>query len=182
MRKIRRTIVILVLLTLTAGGAFAQFAPEGEAPQGNPPQPGLAPSPEPVEVTLEDGELEQFARALIEVQIIQQDAQVAIQEVLDESDFDMMRFQEIHQSMMMEQGLPENVDESEEEEYETVLNEIQDVEMDAAADMEDAVVDQDLAVERFNEIAAAVPQDNELAEELNTLAAGIIEEDYADEF
>lgn len=167
---------------MAAGGAFAQFAPEGQAPPGNPPQPELAPSPEPVEVTLEDGELEQFTRALIEVQIIQQDAQVAIQEVLDGSDIDTMRFQEIHQSMMMQQSLPEDVSENEEQEYEAVITEIQDVEVEAATDMENAVVDQELAVERFNEIAEAIPHDNELAEELNTLAAAIIEEDYADQF
>lgn len=173
---------IVMLLALGGALSFAQFAPEGQAPPGGQDAPGLAPAPAPVEVDLEDGELERFTRALIEVQIIQQEAQVEIQQVIDASSLDMMRFQELHQSMMMQQGLPADVADNEEAEYETVIADIQDLEVGAATEMEDAVVNQELAVERFNEIAEAIPHDPDLAEELNALAAVIIEEDYSGEF
>ncbi len=174
MNVTRRTMVFaLGLILVTSGFVFGQFAPE---------QPGMAPEPAPVEVSLEEGELERFTRALIEVQLIQQEAQLEIQQVLDASDLDMMRFQELHQAMMTQQALPQDVSESEEQQYEQAIADIQDVEMSAASHMEGVVVDQELAVERFNEIAEAIPHDPELAEELNELAAVLIEQEYSDRF
>ena len=171
--KMTRTIALAsVLSVLAAGLALGQMGP---ADQG---MPGMQEAPE---VELEDGELEQFAEALVDVQFIQQDAQMEVQGVIEDSDLTIERFQEIYQSEMMGaqmggQEMDVDVSDDEQASYDEAIDIIEEIEMGAAEEMEAAVADQDFSVERFNTLAQSIPQNPELAQELNEIAQQIMQE------
>ncbi len=161
---------------LTAAVVIALVGLPAIAQQQMPMQPDAP------EVDVDDAELEQFAEALVDVQIAQQDAQMEVQEIIEGSDLDMQRFQEIYQQEMApamgaEAEAPE-VEASDEEqaEYDRVLEEVEAVEMESMQEMENVVEDRGMNVERFNELAQGVPQDPELSQELNEMTQEIMQE------
>ena len=163
-----------MLSVLAAGLALGQMGPADQG-QG---MPGMQQAPE---VELEDGELEKFAEALVDVQFIQQDAQMEIQSLIEDSDLSIERFQEIYQSQMMGQqmgGQEMDVDVSDDEQasYDEAIEIIEEIEIGAAEEMEQAVADQGIDVERFNTLAQSIPQDPELAQELNEIAQEMMQE------
>ncbi len=168
-----RIIALASALSIVAAGlAMGQMGP------GDQGVPEMQQAPE---IDLEDGELEQFAEALVDVQFIQQDAQMEVQGVIEDSDLSIERFQEIYQSEMMGQqmgGQEMDADVSDEEQvaYDQALEVIEDIEMSAAEEMEQAVADQDMSVERFNTLAQGIPQNPELAQELNEIAQQLMQE------
>lgn len=170
LQKVSAAIAIIALVG--AGVAFAQ-----EDPDMDPEEPGMpGMQPEVPEVELEDDELERFAEALVDVQMIQQEAQVEVQEVIDDSPLSIERFQEIYQGEMAPEMGEVDVDDDEQLAFDEALDTIEQIEIDAAAEMEAAVDDQDLDVERFNLLAQAIPQDPELSQELNEIAQEIMQE------
>ncbi|MFP4643407.1 MAG: DUF4168 domain-containing protein [Spirochaetales bacterium] len=166
--------IATVISVLAAGLAVAQMGP---AQQG----PGMPQMQEAPELDLEDGELEQFAEALVDVQFIQQDAQTEVQGVIEDSDLSIERFQEIYQGTTMGAqpgGEEQDIDISDDEQaaYDQALETIEEIEMGAAEDMEQAVSDRELSVDRFNTLAQGIPQNPDLAQELNEIAQQIMEE------
>ena len=165
-----------ILKVLTAVIALALVGMPALAQQQMPQQP------EAPEVDVDDAELEQFAEALVDVQIAQQDAQMEVQGIIEGSDLDMQRFQEIYQQEMAPamgaEGEAPEVEASDEEqaEYDRVLEEVESVEMESMEEMEDLVEDRGMNVERFNELAQGVPQDPELAQELNEMTQELMQE------
>lgn len=163
LRNVLTSIAVIVLLT--GGIAVAQQQPD---------MPGM--QPEAPEVDLEDGELERFAEALVDVQMIQQDAQVDVQEIIDDSPLSIERFQEIYQGEMAPEMGEVEVDDEEQVAFDDALDKIEEIEIDAADEMEQAVAEQELDVERFNLLAQAIPQDPDLSQELNEIAQEIMQE------
>lgn len=176
--NIKRVLVLTMGMSLLfAGIAFGQMQdPEAEEgmPEGEEGMPGMQQAPD---VDVDDDELERFAEALVDVQMIQQDAQVDVQEAVEESGIEMQRFQEIHQGQMAPDAQGE-VDASDEEQsaYDDAISNIEEIETAAAEEMEEAVADHDFETDRFNTLAQAIPQDPELSQELNEIAQEIMQE------
>lgn len=169
--NIKRVLVLTMGMSLLfAGIAFGQM----QQPEGEEGMPGMQQAPD---VDVDDDELERFAEALVDVQMIQQDAQVDVQEAVEESGIEMQRFQEIHQGQMAPDAQGE-VDASDEEEsaYDDAISNIEEIETAAAEEMEEAVADHDFETDRFNTLAQAIPQDPELSQELNEIAQEIMQE------
>lgn len=178
MVNMKRVLVLTMGISLLfAGIAFGQMQqPEGQQP-GQPGMPDMQQAPD---VDVDNQELERFAEALVDVQMIQQDAQGDVQDAIADSHLEMERFQEIHQGQMapQAQGQSGETDVSSEEQsaYDDAISDIQEIEMGAAEEMEEAVVDQGFEVERFNMLAQAIPQDPELSQQLNEIAQEIMQE------
>ncbi len=170
LRNVLTSIAVIALLT----GGFAVAQEDPDDPGMDPEMPGM--QQEAPDVDLEDGELERFAEALVDVQMIQQDAQVDVQEIIDDSPLSIERFQEIYQGEMAPEMGEVDVDDDEQVAFDDALEEIEAIEIDAADEMEEAVADQQLDVERFNLLAQAIPQDPELSQELNELAQEIMQD------
>ncbi|MFP4644668.1 MAG: DUF4168 domain-containing protein [Spirochaetales bacterium] len=173
MSNIRKSLTAVAVIALLGAPAFAQQ---------QMPQQQQAP-----EVDVDDDELETFAEVLVDVQVEQQDAQSEVQGIIEDSDLDMQRFQEIYQQEMApnmggegedgEDGEAEiDTSEEEQEEYDRVLEEVESVESESVSEMEDTVEDGGMEVDRFNELAQGIPQDQELAQELNEMTQEIMEE------
>jgi hypothetical protein len=147
-----RGLVLLLLLLLAATGLGAQTLPGMEQ----------APPAEPVS----DGELQDFASAYGEVQVLQQELDLEINSTLEDSEMDPDRFFALNQMAQESdpsEGLP-GVSDDELTEYRDLLGDLMAIQETMENRMVSAVEEEDLTVERFNEIIVAIQQDQELAE------------------
>jgi len=153
------TISAFVLSVFLTAPAAAQEAFEG-AP--SPQTPQQAP-----QIEVSESDLDQFARAMAAVQEIQLQAQERIEAQIGESELEELRFQEIHSAALNPQiEMPEDISDAEQEAYEELLDGLVRLEQEAQRDMQNVVQSEGLEVNRFNEIATAVQQDQELFSEL----------------
>jgi len=130
-------------------------------------QTGFEAPPQQVEVSVSDGELASFADAMGDLQEIQFEAQTEVNEMVESSELDTARFNEIHNALNNpEFDMPADVTDSERDTYDSLIGSIGEVEQSMQADIQTVVSDAGLAVERFNEIAMAVQSDPALFERL----------------
>lgn len=109
-----------------------------------------------------DQELEQFAAALENVQSIRQEMVQETQGVVADSSLEESRFQEMYRA---ENGGPapsEQPSDAEQEEFASVMQQIQTIQQESNQAMVSAVEDEGLGVQRFNQIAQAIQQSPEL--------------------
>lgn len=142
-----RNLLILgtALIMVVSGLAFAQT--------GQPPAPAE---------DVGEAELEQFAQALQTIQEAQQDVQMEMQEIVHGSALGEERFNEIHETVNTTGEMPGNVDESEAQNYNTIVQELSTVQQDLQIEMATIVEDSGMDVERFNSIVMAIQQDEGL--------------------
>ncbi len=154
--KARRLMTAVLLLMFAALGAAAQDLP-------GIPQPGL----EEIEPVTDD-ELETFAAAFNEVQALQSELDSEMNETLNESDLDPQRFFEINE--LVQQTTPgtelPGVGDEELAAYEATFERLIDVQYEIQMRMVEAVLDHDMDIDRFNEIAMAIQFDETLLNRL----------------
>ncbi len=167
----RRAAALAALLGFAAFAATAQEAP-GFAFPG---EVDIAP--------VTDEELEDFTVAFYEVQILQAQLDEEVNEVLDEAELDVQRFYEINELAQKAEGEPElpGVTDDELEAYQDTLGELIDIQTVIQTRMIEAVEDQEMEVERFNEIILALRTDEELVERLRPLLEKHMEEAQKEE-
>ena len=127
-------------------------------------------APQPGAEQVGDKEFKVFVEALQEVQGIQADMDTEISDVVGRSDLTEDRFFEIYR---VAQGTsadipPEEVNEQELKLYQETLAEIFDVQQSHQREMVEAVQENGLEVNRFNEILMLVRTDEELMERLKS--------------
>ena len=150
----RKTMLSLLIALLLIGAAPVLFAQSGEGAQ---------------QVDVSQDELEQFAAALESVQSIQQEMVEETQGAVADSSLEQSRFQELYRA---ENGGPSPsnaASEAEEEEFATVMEQITEIQKGANEEMIQAVQDEGLEVQRFNQIAQAIQRNQELQQRFQEL-------------
>ncbi len=158
-RTWRRVAAITAMFGLAAFAATAQEEPGF----GSPGETEIEP--------VAQEELEDFAVAFYEVQILQTQLDEEINETLDESELDVQRFYEINEVAQAADGEPDipGVSDDELEAYQDTLRELIDIQTVVQTRMIEAVEDQEIEVDRFNEIIVALRTDEALVERLRPL-------------
>ncbi|MBD1999682.1 DUF4168 domain-containing protein [Leptolyngbya sp. FACHB-541] len=143
----------------------AQPAPPTEA-QSTPPtqaQPQSA-----AEVSSED--IEKFARAIAQLQTIQQETQTELLQIVEGQGLTPDRFNEIAEAQQNPQaGADVEISDEELQSFEQAANEITTVRQQTQARFQEAVQAEGLEVEQFNQILAAVQQDPALQQEVEQI-------------
>ncbi|MFW6338183.1 MAG: DUF4168 domain-containing protein, partial [Alkalispirochaetaceae bacterium] len=114
-------------------------------------------------------QLEQFAAALENVQSIRQEMVEETQGVVADSSLDDSRFQELYRA---DQGGPapsEEASDSEQAEYDRIMEDIQQIQEQSNEEMVEAVEEEGLDVQQFNQFAQTIQQNPELQERLQEL-------------
>ncbi|MFW5776469.1 MAG: DUF4168 domain-containing protein [Spirochaetota bacterium] len=114
---------------------------------------------------VEDEELDGFAVAFLKVQEINSELTERTDERVEESELSVERFYEINQLAQQSdssEGL-EGVDDTELAEYQTVLEDVLEIQNSRQAEMVEVVEEEELSVDRFNEIMLGIREDQELA-------------------
>lgn len=150
---------------------LAQSAPAPEPEASTEVADNTESLPEPTtgaEFTPE--ELQQFANIIPELQTIQEAAQAEVISAVEESGLTAERFNEIA-TVQTSPETAEEVEISSEEEaaFETVTGEIEQIEADFLTEREALLQAEGLTVERYQELLAAVQNDPELLQQIESM-------------
>lgn len=152
-----------MLMVLLFGALAAQAQTQQPAPQSQPPAaPATQISPE---------ELQKFAQTVKQLQALDQQAQSAMLQAVEAQGLTKERFFEIYQSQQNPQASTE-LDSQEEQRFQQSLSQVQDIQEQTQAKMEQMVQAQGFEVPRFNQIMATVLKDPELQREVLQMIQG----------
>jgi predicted ribosome quality control (RQC) complex YloA/Tae2 family protein len=148
--KLNRLLAILVVLAIGMTGAHAQL-------------PDQLPEDLPAEVS--ENELEHFAQAFREIQVIDQQVQMEMLSTVQEDGIDVDRFNEF---LTAQQDPAQEFDASEEElsKFAAAYQEIEKIQEKALQQMEEAIQESELTMERYQEIAMTIQANPELLQKL----------------
>lgn len=142
---------------------FALFAVPVHAQFEMPQQP-----PSQIEVT--DSELELFIDASMNAQSVQAQSQQEMIAIVDEEGIEVSTYNEIMQAQQMGQPLDDlGVSEEEIEKFESAHEQIQEVEVRMERDLAQAIEDEGMEMDRFQEINMAIQQDPELQQRIQQM-------------
>lgn len=119
------------------------------------------------EVTAE--ELEQFAAALEQVQSIQQEMVQSTQGAVADSSLEQSRFQELYRAESGGPAPSSAPSDEEQAQFDELMGEIQQIQESSNQQMIEAVQEEGLDVQRFNQIARAIQQNPELQQRFQEL-------------
>jgi hypothetical protein len=172
---------VTALLLLPAVIAFGQDSGSGAAPgapQG-PTAPGGPSAPESSDIS--DLEIEQFVSAFTQIQAIQQGARQEIDQVLQESEMEQERFMEIYQSQQQSAQAQSgqgggsgdgqssvDMTDAEQQTYQETLSQIVQVQRSMQTQVQDAIAAEEIEMQRFNQIYAAISQRPQVQERVRT--------------
>lgn len=145
MLKIRKTTLLLLTIFFCGTAAYAQTGDK-----------------------VSDKEVEQFVAAVKEVQVINQESQQSMISAVQESGLDIQRFNQIYGAMQDPNTDVEASDE-EMEKFNKANTEIVSIQTEAQQEMEKKILEQDLTIERYQEINMQVQDDPELMKKVQTL-------------
>lgn len=110
-----------------------------------------------------DAELGNFAKAVTSIQTINMEAQSTMMEVVDQSGFELDRFNEIYQASMTEDTETlKTISEEETKKFDGVMERFEAMQAVFQKQMEEAVVKQNISMERFETIAGLMETDTAL--------------------
>ena len=124
-----------------------------------------------VEVDVSDEELSKFADAYQRIRMVNQEAQKAMAKKVEDSGFDIQRFNEIHQAAL-DPNTESDASEEEKKKHKEVVAEIESMQGEFQKEMESAISEQGLEVARYEKIAMALQTDTELQQRLQQLMQG----------
>ena len=121
------------------------------------------PPQEAPQIEVSDEELELFIDASMNAQSVQMESQQEMISIVDEEGIEVSTYNEIMQAQQMGQPL-ENIDvtASDIEKFESAHEQIQEVEVRMEREIAQAVEEEGMEMERFQEINVAIQQDPEL--------------------
>jgi Glu-tRNA(Gln) amidotransferase subunit E-like FAD-binding protein len=148
--KINRLLAILVVFAIGMSGAYAQL-------------PDQLPGPQATDVS--ENELEQFAQAFREIQVIDHQVQMEMLSTVQEEGIDVDRFNEF---LTAQQNPAQQFDASEEEltRFAAAYQEIEEIQEQALQQMQKAITENALTLERYQEIAMTIQANPELLQKL----------------
>jgi len=121
------------------------------------------PPQEAPQIEVSDEELELFIDASMNAQSVQMESQQEMISIVDEEGIEVSTYNEIMQAQQMGQSLEDlGVTESDIEKFESAHEQIQEVEVRMEREIAQAVEEEGMEMERFQEINMAIQQDPEL--------------------
>tara|TARA_R110000850_G_scaffold277058_1_gene421822 strand:- start:40169 stop:40618 length:450 start_codon:yes stop_codon:yes gene_type:complete len=117
-----------------------------------------------------DTELNQFANAINSIQLINQEAQSTMLEVVEQSGFDLEKFNATYEAAMNnDTETMSQLSEEETKKFESIMARFEAMQAVFQKQMEDAVAKQQISMDRFNEISVMLENDFELQTRLQAL-------------
>ncbi|WP_081212098.1 DUF4168 domain-containing protein [Salegentibacter sediminis] len=140
---------------------IGSFTAVAQTPQQMAPQ-------QQQQVEVNDEELTKFANAYQGITVINQQAQQEMIKVVEDSGFDVKRFNEIHQASL-DPNKEVEVTSEEKAQHKEVVSEIEGMQSEFQAEMEEVIKEQGLSVERYEQLAMALQRDTALQQRLQKL-------------
>lgn len=117
-----------------------------------------------------DAELGNFAKAVTSIQSINMEAQASMKEVVDQSGFELDRFNEIYQAIVSENTeVLDALTEEESKNFESIMGRFEAMQTVFQKQMEEAVVNQNITLDRFDVIAEQMETNTDLQMRLQAM-------------
>lgn len=130
----------------------------------------FAQTAEQKKVDVSDDELGKIAAAFQGVQEVNVKAQQEMVKTVEENGFEIDRFNELYQaSQSPEKEADASTDEK--EKFGVVMNKMQEMQSGFQKQMEDAITNEGISLDRYQEVAMALQTDTELQQRLQALLA-----------
>ncbi|MUP46230.1 DUF4168 domain-containing protein [Gramella sp. BOM4] len=129
------------------------------------------PMPQQQKIEVSDSELTEFAQVFQQIRMVNQEAQKEMIAVVEAEDFELQRFNEIHQAKMNPQKEIETTD-NEDKKYELVVAELQTIQPKYQEKIETVIANSDLSMERYQQVAMALRSDASLQKRLQEKMQG----------
>lgn len=155
-KNILKMAFVLLMAASTGIMAQEQAVPQQEAPQ----------------VEVGDEELAKFAKAFQGIQVVNQEAQKEMIQIVENEQFEIKRFNEIHKATLDPNAKVEDITPEEKENYSKVVKEIESLQPKFQQKMEEAITAQDLTVERYEKLAMALQSDVSLQTRFKKMLQG----------
>ena len=153
MRKFASFLLFFAILGTTAASA-----------QISQPQP----QQQQQKVEVSDSELEKFANAFQGIRMITQKAQQEMVTVVQDGGMDIQKFNKIQQASMNPEVEVEATAE-EKKQHKEIASELEEMQMGYQEEMQKVIEEQDLTLQRYEQIAMGLQNDPELQERLKAI-------------
>lgn len=160
MRYLSQLLICFIVAVLGTTAAIAQ-APQQEMPE-------ILQSDE-----VSDQELDKFVSAINFVESVQQQSQPRMLKAIEDEGLDPQEYIEAAQAQ--QQGQDTGLDDNKKEKFAKVQNEIQNIQMEANAQIEKKIEDEDLTIDRFNQLFMSYQQNQELQERVQSKMQELVE-------
>lgn len=124
--------------------------------------------PQQEKIEVSDAELNQFAEVFQKMRMMNQEAQRDMMAVVQEEEFELKRFNEIHMAKMDPEKEVE-ITAEEEKKYKAVVAELEVMQPEIQKRMQEVISESDLDMERYQQLAMALRSDTELQQRLQDL-------------
>lgn len=122
-------------------------------------------------IEVSDAELLKFAEVFQQMRMLNQQAQQEMIQAVEAEELELQRFNEIHQGKM-DASKEVETSSTEDEKYEAVLAELQEIQPKYQEKMQSAIADSGLSMERYQQMAMALQSDAELQKRLQEMMKG----------
>lgn len=119
-------------------------------------------------IEVSDAELTQFAEVFQKMRMMNQEAQKEMMAVVQEENFELQRFNEIHMAKMDPEKEIETTEE-EEKKYKEVVAELEEIQPEFQKKMQKVISESELSMERYQQLAMALRSDAELQQRLQAI-------------
>jgi len=119
-------------------------------------------------IEVSDAELTQFAEVFQKMRMMNQEAQKEMMATVQNEDFELERFNEIHQAQMDPKKEVETSAE-EDKKYKAVVSELEKMQPEFQKKMQAVITESDLSMERYQQLAMALRSDAELQQRLQEI-------------
>lgn len=121
--------------------------------------------PQPVQLEISEVEFDKFATAFQHVRAITMGAQQEMAEVIQAEGMDIKRFNEIHNAHL-DPEVEVTATTEEKQKHANILKEIETIQVNIQKDMEEKILEQDITLQRFEQIAMSLETDPGLQQRL----------------
>lgn len=119
-------------------------------------------------IEVSDAELMQFAEVFQKMRMMNQEVQQEMMTAVQNEDFELQRFNEIHQAKMDPKKEIETTKE-EDKKYDAVVTELETIQPEFQKKMQDVIVNSGLSMERYQKLATALQADATLQQRLQEI-------------
>lgn len=162
----RYLLVFSMLFTLTFGACQNNEGEQEQSESGQSMGEQMQPQ-QPVDTDVSDRELDQFVEATIRAQEIQIKSQNEMASRVEDEGISVERFNEIAEAQQKGQSEDEIGATSDEmDSFEKAMEAIQELNQEVQPEVEKAIEDEGISMNRFQEINMAIQQDQELQQQV----------------
>jgi len=124
--------------------------------------------PQQEQIEVSDAELTEFADVFQKMRMMNQEIQKEMMTVVQNEEFELQRFNEIHQAKMDPEKDIETTSE-EDKKYDAVVTELETIQPEFQKKMQAVITESDLSMERYQQLAMALRSDAELQQRLQEM-------------